>query len=120
MTTPEQTPAQTQNDIGLDRAGPKRAWAAGLTRLSRTIALVVATALVGSASAALAAGGTSDTSTAVTKAGVELVTAGGAPRYVTTSRISTSWRFQPGVDGLAELRWGQGGRPVVVSLGTSR
>ena len=71
MTTPEHMPAQTQNDIGLAQTGPKRSWAAGLTSRSRTIALVVATALVGSASA-FAAGGTSDSSTAITKAGVEL------------------------------------------------
>lgn len=119
MTTPEHMPAQTQNDIGLAQTGPKRSWAAGLTSRSRTIALVVATALVGSASA-FAAGGTSDSSTAITKAGVELVTAGGAPRYVTTAQTSAAWRFRPGVDGLAELRWGQGGRPVLASLGTSR
>ncbi len=120
MTTPQHMPAQTQNDIGLGQTGPKRSWAAGLTSLSCRIGLVVATALVGSASTALAAGGTSDTGRVITKAGVELVTAGGAPRYVTTSQTSASWRFQPGVGGLAELRWGQGGRPVLVSLRTSR
>lgn len=119
MTTTQHTPG-TQHDLGLDHHGPQRSWAAGLTARSRTIALVVATALVGSASTALAAGGASDTSTAITKAGVELVTAGGAPRYVTTSQTSAAWRFRPGVDGLAELRWGQGGRPVLVPLGTSR
>lgn len=121
MTTPEHTPAQTQSDIPLDGARSRRSWAAGLISLSRTIVVVVATALViGSASTALAAGGASHTRTAITKVGVELVTAGGAPRYVTTSQTSAAWRFRPGVDGLAELRWGQGGRPVLAPLGTSR
>lgn len=119
MTTTEHTPRQTQH-LGLDHHGARRSWAAGLTSRSRTIALILASALVGSASTALAAGGTSGTSAAITKAGVELVTAGGAPRYVTTSQTSASWRFQPGVGDLAELRWGQGGRPVLVPLGTSR
>ena len=42
---------------------------------------------------------------------------GAAPRYVPVPAETYRFRYRPGVKGLFQLRWGEGGPPVLVPLG---
>lgn len=109
MTTP--TP--------IDRRRPARRIA-----LSAALALGLVSALVASVSSAFGGIATADRGGAPTASStnLELVSPGGAeaPRYVVTSTRAQGWRYHPGVTGLAELRWGDGGAPVLVRLPRTR
>lgn len=91
--------------------------------LSRTVAFGLTAVLILLVAAGI--GGASITGSTVTpadggaasaSAAHELVTAGGAPRYIPTASSAMAWQPQPGSTGLAELRWGEGGPPVLVPV----
>ena len=95
-----------------------------LTIMYRVVAFGLTSVLILLAAAGI--GGASTFGSAAPAAGAAasaipadgLATAGGAPCDRQTT--SGSWQPRPGVTGLAELRWGDGGPPVLVPVGGAR